>query len=63
MLKKIRGTERLGIISLAWVVVGYFGLFGLSRALVTAAMLRWMLTSREKLALWSGLRAGNAFTG
>jgi O-antigen/teichoic acid export membrane protein len=31
--------------------------------LVTAAMWRWMLTSREKLALWSGLRGGNAFTG
>src|SRR5882757_2474610 len=35
MLKKSLGTERLGIISLAWVVVGYFGFFdlGLSRAL------------------------------
>jgi O-antigen/teichoic acid export membrane protein len=31
--------------------------------LATAAMWRWMLTSREKLALWSGLRGGNAFTG
>jgi hypothetical protein len=65
MLKKSLGMERLGIISLAWVLVGYFGFFdlGLSRALVTAAMWRWMLTSREKLALWSGLRGGNAFTG
>jgi len=30
--------------------------------LVTAAMWRWMLTSREKLALLSGLRGRNAFT-
>jgi O-antigen/teichoic acid export membrane protein len=35
ILKRALGTERLGIISLAWVVIGYFGLFdlGLSRAL------------------------------
>lgn len=35
MLKRGLGTERLGIISLAWVVIGYFSLFdlGLSRAL------------------------------
>ncbi|MGZ4829267.1 MAG: flippase, partial [Candidatus Angelobacter sp.] len=35
VLKRGLGTERLGIISLAWVVIGYFGLFdlGLSRAL------------------------------
>ena len=35
ILKRGLGTERLGIISLAWVVIGYFGLFdlGLSRAL------------------------------
>jgi O-antigen/teichoic acid export membrane protein len=35
VLKHGLGTERLGIISLAWVVIGYFGLFdlGLSRAL------------------------------
>jgi O-antigen/teichoic acid export membrane protein len=31
--------------------------------LVTAAMWRWMLTSREKAALWSGVRGKNAFTG
>jgi len=29
---------------------------------VTAGMWRWMLTSREKLALWSGLRGKHAFT-
>jgi O-antigen/teichoic acid export membrane protein len=35
VLKRGLGTERLGIISLAWVVIGYFSLFdlGLSRAL------------------------------
>lgn len=35
LLKRGLGTERLGIISLAWVVIGYFSLFdlGLSRAL------------------------------
>lgn len=35
VLKHTLGTDRLGIISLAWVVVGYFGFFdfGLSRAL------------------------------
>jgi O-antigen/teichoic acid export membrane protein len=35
ILKRGLGTERLGVISLAWVVIGYFSLFdlGLSRAL------------------------------
>jgi O-antigen/teichoic acid export membrane protein len=35
ILKRALGTDRLGIISLAWVIVGYFGFFdlGLSRAL------------------------------
>src|SRR5690242_7126819 len=35
VLKHRLGTDRLGIISLAWVIIGYFGLFdlGLSRAL------------------------------
>jgi O-antigen/teichoic acid export membrane protein len=35
IIKRGLGTERLGIISLAWVVIGYFSLFdlGLSRAL------------------------------
>jgi O-antigen/teichoic acid export membrane protein len=35
VLKRGLGTERLGLISLAWVIVGYFGFFdlGLSRAL------------------------------
>lgn len=35
MLKRGLGTDRLGIISLAWIFIGYFGLFdlGLSRAL------------------------------
>ena len=31
--------------------------------LATAAMWRWVLTSREKTALWSGVRGKNAFTG
>jgi O-antigen/teichoic acid export membrane protein len=31
--------------------------------LVTAAVWRWMLTSREKLALWSALGGKSAFTG
>lgn len=35
ILKRALGTDRLGVISLAWVVVGYFSVFdfGLSRAL------------------------------
>src|SRR5258708_26912936 len=35
VLKRSLGTDRLGVISLAWVVIGYFGFFdlGLSRAL------------------------------
>ncbi len=35
LLKRSLGTDRLGVISLAWVVIGYFGFFdlGLSRAL------------------------------
>ncbi len=35
VLKRSLGTDRLGLLSLAWVVIGYFGLFdfGLSRAL------------------------------
>src|SRR5689334_15506862 len=35
VLKRGLGTDRLGIISLAWIIIGYFGLFdlGLSRAL------------------------------
>ena len=35
ILKRGLGTDRLGIISLAWVIIGYFGFFdlGLSRAL------------------------------
>jgi O-antigen/teichoic acid export membrane protein len=35
VLKRVLGTDRLGIITMAWVVIGYFGLFdfGISRAL------------------------------
>ena len=35
LLKKFLGTDKLGLITLAWAVIGYFGLFdfGLSRAL------------------------------
>src|SRR5690348_8879968 len=35
ILKSELGTDRLGVLTLAWAVVGYFGLFdfGLSRAL------------------------------
>jgi O-antigen/teichoic acid export membrane protein len=34
LLKRVLGTDRLGLITLAWVIVGYFGIFdlGLSRA-------------------------------
>lgn len=37
------GTERFGLLSLAWILIGYFGLFdlGLGRALTRAVAQRW----------------------
>jgi O-antigen/teichoic acid export membrane protein len=52
------GTDRFGILTLAWALIGYFSLFdfGLGRAL-TQAVARVFATGEEDLAatVWSGL--------
>ncbi|HEX5434243.1 MAG TPA: flippase [Candidatus Angelobacter sp.] len=59
ILKRALGTERLGIISLAWVVVGYFGMFdlGLSRALtkLVAEKLGQKRTTEIVSLVWTSL--------
>jgi O-antigen/teichoic acid export membrane protein len=59
ILKRALGTDRLGIISLAWVVVGYFGLFdlGLSRALtkLVAEKLGQKRTAEVIPLIWTSL--------
>lgn len=59
IIKTNLGTDRLGIISLGWVVIGYFGLFdlGLSRALTKLVAER---LGQERLAeipalIWTSL--------
>jgi O-antigen/teichoic acid export membrane protein len=71
--------NRFVVTKLPWLVLGGSAMFGTAALLkglparaffsvagsiaVVSAIWRWMLTSREKLALWSGLRGKNAFTG
>src|SRR5947209_8811715 len=59
VLKHILGTDKLGIISLGWVVVGYFGLFdlGLSRALTKLVAERLGSRQLEEIPslIWTSL--------
>ena len=59
ILKTNLGTDRLGIISLAWAVIGYFGLFdlGLSRALTKLVAERLGQQREEEIPalVWTSL--------
>jgi O-antigen/teichoic acid export membrane protein len=59
VLKTKLGTDRLGIISLAWAVIGYFGLFdlGLSRALTKLVAERLGQRREEEIPalVWTSL--------
>lgn len=59
ILKRALGTDRLGVISLAWVVVGYFSVFdfGLSRALtkLVAEKLGHRQMAEIPQLVWTGL--------
>ncbi|HEY2393624.1 MAG TPA: flippase [Candidatus Angelobacter sp.] len=59
ILKTKLGTDRLGIISLAWAVIGYFGLFdlGLSRALTKLVAERLGQRREEEIPalVWTSL--------
>ncbi|MBZ5525121.1 MAG: flippase [Acidobacteriia bacterium] len=59
VLKRSLGTDRLGVISLAWVVIGYFGLFdlGLSRALTKLVAERLGQEKSEEIPalIWTSL--------
>lgn len=59
ILKRDLGTDRLGIISLAWIIIGYFGLFdlGLSRALtkLVAEKLGQERTDQVPSLVWTSL--------
>lgn len=59
VLKHQLGTDRLGVLSLAWVVVGYFGLFdfGLSRALTKLVAEKMGNGARDEIPsiVWIGL--------
>ncbi len=59
MLKRGLGTERLGIMSLAWVLIGYFSLFdlGLSRALTKLVAERIVQQRQSEVAslVWTSL--------
>ena len=59
MLKRGLGTERLGIMSLAWVLIGYFSLFdlGLSRALTKLVAERIAQRRQSEVAslVWTSL--------
>jgi O-antigen/teichoic acid export membrane protein len=59
VLKRNLGIERLGIIGLAWVVIGYFGFFdlGLSRALTKLVAERMGQERREEIPplIWTSL--------
>ena len=59
VLKRGLGTERLGIMSLAWVLIGYFSLFdlGLSRALTKLVAERIAQRRQSEVAslVWTSL--------
>ena len=59
LLKRGLGTERLGIMSLAWVLIGYFSLFdlGLSRALTKLVAERIAQRRQSEVAslVWTSL--------
>src|SRR5215472_13419187 len=59
VLKRALGTDRLGVISLAWVVVGYFSVFdfGLSRALTKLVSERLGSAREAEIPslVWTGL--------
>jgi O-antigen/teichoic acid export membrane protein len=69
ILKRVLGTDRLGIVSLAWVIVGYFGFFdlGLSRALtkLVAEKLGQKRAEQIPTLVWTSLwmLAGIGFAG
>lgn len=69
ILKRDLGTDRLGVISLAWVIIGYFGFFdlGLSRALtkLVAEKLGQKRIEEIPALVWTSLwlMAGIGITG
>jgi O-antigen/teichoic acid export membrane protein len=65
ILKRVLGTDRLGVISLAWVIVGYFSVFdfGLSRALTKLVAEKLGHNQRADIPplIWTGLSLMTGF--